>query len=328
MKKFICLLLVAMLCMSFYGCKKDPVVVDPPVNPDPDPPEVPVVINWITDPSFVCNDIEVLDLYYDTSIPQRSKYLAFEQGGRWGLINQNFEIVVEPVSQDIPFFCPIGELHLSASDAELDALVITADDIQLAGGGHGGYYVEYVYEVNEKQMYVLAGDVGYELYLPSQYPDEIPAVVPVAFFEKGEEEPYGWGPEILYKKTYGYCTNGGTLISTIEYEYACPFVDGIAAAKRGGAWGYIDSSLNPLTTFTFRGCSGNFYNSDGTFIPDFYPYFFVDNYAVVRNQDGKYGVIDKTGEDVLPTQFDKIVPVAGGRAMILKDGMWGLAQLG
>lgn len=327
MKRFFSIALVLLLCFSLAGCNKTPgTAVDPPGDPDP-PDVVTVELDWVVQPTFVYEDVQVLDLYYDDAVPQRTKYLAFKQDGRWGLVDLDLNIVVPAIGFDAPFFCPMGELHLSAAQEDLDALQIDADDIELAVGGHGGFFYQFVYDVNNSTMYILAGDAGYELYLPGEYPLDIPDVVPVAFIEQNYNDQYDWGLEITFKDTYGYCNSSGKLISTIEYEYACDFSDGVSAARRGGAWGYVDTSLNPITTFSYRGCTGSFYNTDGTFIPDFYPYYFLDGYAVVRAQNYKYGVVDKTGEEIIPCEFDSIVPVKGGRAAVKQDGKWGVVQL-
>lgn len=327
MKKLLCVLLAALLCFGLGACREEPDPVAPDVPDEPDDPVVPVSVDWAVEPTLQFGDIQVLELYYDAAVLQRTKYLAFEQSGRWGLLDLDLNVVVPAVSQDIPFFCPAGELHLTASDSELAALDIQQDDIELAMGGHGSYFTQFVYDVNDKAMYILSGDVGFDLISPADYPLAIPDIVPVAFIEHSYNDQYDWGVEINYKDTYGYCRSNGTLISTIEYEHACEFVGGLAAAKRGGAWGFIDTSLSPITTFSYRGCNGNLYNNDGTFIPDFYPYVFLDGFAVVRDQNNKYGVIDAEGEDVLPCQFDKIVPVTGKRAVVLQGGKWGIARL-
>lgn len=328
MKKVWSLLLVLLLCASLFGCTKPEPDPTPPVDPTPDPDPVPTVeLDWIIEPTLSFDMVEVLDEYYAPEIPQRSKYLAFQQGGRWGLMTTEFEIVIAAVSQDRPFFCPFGELHLTADSGTLEALTFDADDIELAAGGHGAYAFDYVYDVDDRTMYVLAGDVGFDLYLPSEYPDTIPSVVPVAFVTTSEDDPYGWGAEVEYLGTYGFCRNDGTLISAVEYEYACAFINGLAAVRRGGAWGYVDPTLAAITTFSYRGCVGNHYNNDGTFTPDYFPYFFLGDYAVVRDLEGKYGVIDKTGEEYLLCIYSKIVPVSGNRIVVQVDGLWGLAQL-
>ncbi len=65
----------------------------------------------------------------------------------------------------------------------------------------------------------------------------------------------------------------------------------------------------------------------GEIIDEFnYMWSFSDGLAMVRKGDfetGKYGFIDKTGEVVVPLEYDDAQNFSEGLAVVEKDGKWG-----
>lgn len=117
------------------------------------------------------------------------------------------------------------------------------------------------------------------------------------------------------------------------------FSGGLAAVKKNGKYGFIDTKGNVKIDFAYtraydfseglakveQNGKVGFVNKNGeTVVPIEYEDagFFKEGCVwVVKN--GKYGFVDKTGKEIIPTQYDYAYPFSDGIAPVKKDGLYG-----
>lgn len=318
MKKLFCVFLTVLCCFSIASCKKEPF----PINTTPKPPDNPDAgINWLVAPEKQFEDIQAMDFYYDTTNPQ-SQYLTFQKDGKWGVLNDKLEIVLDAKSDEPAFFCTMGHLHIQTNDNRADTKFEKGIEIV---GGHGSVSFIVVYNVNDGLIYGLSSsEEGAEVVLLSNYAYTLPNILPFEYVNLFYDDflmSYSYESEFRF----GYCDEAGNVLTQQDYDYAQPFTGGVAAVMQDGKWGYIDQNFQKITNYKYQPCFGaTFYNGEAR--SPFFAYSMCDGYAPVMI-NAKYGVIDKNGEEVLPCTFDKILPMTGGRALIKYDGKWGIADL-
>lgn len=133
----------------------------------------------------------------------------------------------------------------------------------------------------------------------------------------------------IYKTVCNFVDETGKKISTVDYDYASDFSDGLACVHKGGKAGYIDVSGNVVIPFIFDGeetiitdiREGGIDTAYGTRFYDIYPnsIYDLDIYKegqfydglAIQKINGCYVVIDKRGEIVNPLKEFKgyIMPV-------------------
>jgi hypothetical protein len=85
---------------------------------------------------------------------------------------------------------------------------------------------------------------------------------------------------------FGYIDSYGRFMIQAEYEEAWPFSEGLALAKKAGSYGYINKRGEVVIPFRFEGAGD-----------------FVEGLGLVQ-LDGKYGYVDNTGKMVIEPQFE------------------------
>ncbi len=129
---------------------------------------------------------------------------------------------------------------------------------------------------------------------------------------------YGLGL-VLGKNGYGYVNAKGKKFIKPQYGQARSFVEGLAAVstnKKGwGAWGYVDTLGNRISTFDFIAVSD-----------------FENGHAVVsryNEQTGQkhYGILNTAGEEVIPVKHTGVWIEPGVGVIIANEDMLGLFDL-
>lgn len=120
-----------------------------------------------------------------------------------------------------------------------------------------------------------------------------------------------------------------SLVMTQKYDWIYPFHDGIARIEKNGKWGFINQVGEEIVLFErdikvsdfsyglalIKRNNNSFYyinstgnvviDSDNLGLNDCFPYSFKDDYAIII-RNSKFGMIDKTGEIIIPTEYDYI----------------------
>ncbi len=117
------------------------------------------------------------------------------------------------------------------------------------------------------------------------------------------------GRMILYSSPYYYYyTRNGLQLGTNSWESLADFSDGLAAAKTGGRWGFIDTTGNMVIAASYEEASS-----------------FSKGTAIVR-QNGKYKLINKKGTAVDNNLYDAAGNPANGMFPLQKGGKVGLTD--
>lgn len=100
--------------------------------------------------------------------------------------------------------------------------------------------------------------------------------------------------------SYGFINNAGILVIPMQFEEAPDvFSEGLAAARIGGSWRYVDATGQTVLKVA--------YDRAGP---------FSHGMAPVRAADGKWGFIDRTGVERVPVRFDKVIGFRDGEGWV------------
>ena len=107
----------------------------------------------------------------------------------------------------------------------------------------------------------------------------------------------------------------GEIVIPAQYERAWIFSEGLGAVVKDNKLGFINKSGGTVIPcqFNWRDQSGN----NGSFL-------FQDGYCAVFNLSGKQGVINKNGEWVIQPEYDYIGSLEKDHRIVYKDKKWGL----
>ncbi len=123
----------------------------------------------------------------------------------------------------------------------------------------------------------------------------------------GESGDFHSGRAPLWKDSkWGYIDVTGAFIIKPEYDAAANFSEGLA--------------------WVVKGRERKLLQQDGTEVPLKRPYDiacpFNNGFAIVT-ADEQFGMIDKTGSEVIPVEYEALAPFSEGLAAARKDGKWG-----
>jgi hypothetical protein len=99
---------------------------------------------------------------------------------------------------------------------------------------------------------------------------------------------------------YGYINKKGKFIIQPVYDEAKDFAGGLAAVKKDGKWGFIDTLGNTKVPFQFTK----------------EPKSFSDYRAFVQGANNKWGIIDTAGKLLVNPQYHQVWPFSGGVAVV------------
>ena len=116
---------------------------------------------------------------------------------------------------------------------------------------------------------------------------------------------------------YGYIGRALRLEISAVYENARDFSEDMAAVKKDGKWGYINSLGVTVIPFEFDSCTmADTMGGDIAF-------GFRNSLAPVC-KDGKFGIINSKGETVVDFTFDIILQGEDGKYIAYSGGKWGI----
>lgn len=140
----------------------------------------------------------------------------------------------------------------------------------------------------------------------------------------------------------------GNIVIPLEYDWIFPFgkdESSTSSAKRNGKWGIIDRKGNDIipciyddevvfnkdgAVVSLNGKIGKIDNGGKTVIPCQYTYFkpFVRSTKLIKvMEDGKWGVIDVSGNVMIPMLYDDIGELYMDYVVVKQNGFCGLVDL-
>lgn len=120
------------------------------------------------------------------------------------------------------------------------------------------------------------------------------------------------------RRGYINVKNGEIIINakTNGYEKAWVFSDGLAAVMKDGKVGFINVDNELVIPFQFD-YSSNRWGDTG--------YLFHDGYCVMTNKDGKFGLIDISGNWIVEPEYDELWNAhKTGNRIVVNDGKHGV----
>jgi hypothetical protein len=101
---------------------------------------------------------------------------------------------------------------------------------------------------------------------------------------------------------YGFVRKEGSLVSDIEFDFACNFSEGYAAVKKKDHWGFVDQNSNIVIPIEYIAARS-----------------FSEGLAAIKTGT-KWGYINTNGDTVIVSQFNKAGDFKGGLAAVRKSG--------
>lgn len=106
------------------------------------------------------------------------------------------------------------------------------------------------------------------------------------------------------KGKYGYTDSTGVFIVKPAYDMATPYIDGISRVRKGSKWGLVDAQGKPMTSVKYAYIGD--YNNYGLALVNVGGTSEYAETMMGAVTGGKYGYINRKGEEVLPPKYTDI----------------------
>ena len=269
-------------------------------------------------------------------------YVWIEKNNKWGFVNQNCEVVVEPQYDGaMPFAVNgfagvkidgkwgfIDESGKIVIEPQFEGVDIFRDNGLCTFSKDGKYGL-----INEKGR-VIVDPIYDSIIFEGEFDDW-----------RGPFEDNGFGLAAVCKDgKWGLINTKGTVIAKPAYDYFFSFGSNqLAVVEKDGKFGYINEQgavviacqFDSAYTFTGNGFAivsmdkkFGFINEKGEYIIE--PQYvdvrtFADDGLAAVKVDGKWGFINTKGEYVLAPQYEDTDGFnASGIAAVKVDGKWGI----
>lgn len=294
----LCLMLVAGLCAC--GGKKQENGKDKTDSAQ----KIEYTETWVVEPSIEADRIFSLPLssfndktnHYDVTF---GDCYVIEKDGKFGFINSNGEVVVEP-KYDTVETCICTDGYIATIKPE------------------GSYRETYQIDMSfgEKWIYPHKCEEfnGYTYLWNS--------ALEMVSVQNGDTQADGGSflPEAVQLDSGKYAVvSADKLQGATDYDAAGVFTGGLVAMSKGGKWGYLNSKGEEVIPFEYAAVNG--YSALGNSTT---PYECSEGYVTVL-KDGKYGIFKSDGMQIIPCRYKELTTVHDGRVFASNDGeVWGI----
>ena len=315
--KIFCLLLSAALLSGCTGTGSTNLAAPPspaPVSPAETGETAPASAEPSAEPALRLSDeIYTWDEMQPVGVwgtaPMRSKpgYYTVCRDGLWGLITADGQRLLDCVGERPLDLCDMGEwicneLNTYTEEEHPDAVALQEATGKRLCLGHGVSSMWYYYDLDMQQVR------GYSVLDGSSFnqPVSDEAVWDtfgdwLAVYPARMKDEYDLGPA---EGGWGYINAAGEQLHPQNAAGAEPdaagwfFEEALAPVGFGGNWAYIDRSGNLVTEAVYEPV----WHSWGEENPPTYAASLQNGYAAVC-RDGKWGLLDSTGTEVLPCEY-------------------------
>lgn len=272
--------------------------------------------NWFIAPNIQAQAIYPLALsdfnestnHYDVSF---GNYYVIKKDDKFGLIDSNGDLVFEPQFDSIEtcsnpehdgYYATVVESEYYTSTYSISVSGYKDWVYPHTCEGFSGY--AYRWNESDSSTYCISinGENKYTVMLSPSLPETM-----VVYDGTDLTDKY-------------VLVNSGKAVGSDTYTNVGVFTGGVAAVKKNGKWGYIDSEGKEILPFEFDAVEGyNALNCEAAT-----PYECSEGYLTVL-KNGKYGIYSSDGDMIVPCQYASLTTVHNGRAFASKDGKtWGI----
>lgn len=269
--------------------------------------------------------------YTPTSTDAEHRCFTVQDDGKWGLIDENGNWLL-PCAADQPIAkCSMGHWIFQVDgwipdNNEYDTFSTLLKERELAPlcDGHGGdnsyHFVNTDNNTIPMDFITIEGCIDFRDISASEL-----AVMDYepAYFAGVETTELGEKPA-----SNGYWNfvngRGDLLVPDMEFDLVGEFGDeALAPVCLDGKWAYVDKNGVLATAFIYDSCwhAQKKFDAETEYLAfPVFAYCLDGGFAPVL-RDGKWGVIDSTGTEVVPCEYEGAAPLSGG-AWLKKDGIW------
>lgn len=266
-------------------------------------------------------------------IPEQTPYYAVEKNGLWGLVDENGTELL-PCKSEIPTMdCPNGHWIWWGYEVYQEEWEAVAQSLEEATGkpmcpGHGA---------SSSQLFATQAGDPPRVFWSAEGAADIQALpgedVLTDKYMPTLYTPLVWDDGDAVGLTMGGYWNladrdGKILVPGEKFQQAGWFGgEALAPVQKDGKWAYVAADGTYATDFVYDSTWGSYYfwDEEGqtyTEVAPCYAYCLWNGTAPVC-RDGKWGVIDGSGAEIVPCIYDGAAPYPGG-AWLKSDGQWTL----
>lgn len=288
-------------------------------------------------------------------ISSKSYFAAF-QDNKWGVINSNGDIVIDPSYQEmliIPnekidvFLCTYdvnyetGDYKTKALNSKNEEIFTEYDQVEAIANqdeANNLWYEENVLRVKKGEKYGMISLDGKQI-LPNEY-EEIVAV-------SGVKNAF----RIKKDGKYGICDNTGKIILIPAYTEITNLGEdnksGYIVRAENGKYGIMDYSANQVLEtkydeisraygndmyFVVEGGKKELITKDGTVklsegFDEIRSILKTQDAGVIYVKDGKFGVMDLTGKVIIPAEYESLKEAKTENLIAKKGGKTGIIDM-
>ena len=303
-----------------------PEVTETPVVSEPETPETPAAESG----TYTAMILPQRDSYPPVMLAEddlvSDGYYTMCQNGKWGLMESDGTVLL-PCRADYPVRRCAGDTlkwHYVVSDSDenwqaYNDTLAAANAGKLCSGEHDCLLLAWTYDINSGKVSKSAGMMGSEEPLgavDAMYGEYLPCQRCEWMDGNGDTNYYYY--EIAEAGGYVLANADGELLNDTVYEDAGCFYDqNLAPVKLNGKWGYINLQGELVTDTVYEPVYGVDYANNYALR---YASPLLNGYAAVC-RDGKWGVIDSTGKEHIPCEYE--YAAWNGHVLWLKqNGEW------
>ena len=290
-------------------------------------------------------DIDLIGplLSHDNYFTLIDDYYVFIVDGKYGVINQDMEIVLNPIGSNYPVLHDLdGEFHFNhdiirgdyESYDEMQAEIKNTEFVICPG--HGAWGQDILYDTGLESFNFKCWGGGpnetLDAFDSSIFENDSYLKYQDMYSVKEEENVDGDLVNVFdLSQHYGVVDNEGNKITEAIYEDVFDISGELIPVKKDGLWGYVDDNgvevIPCIYQATFESKDGYDQDKEESYtIMPYYPYPVIDGRIVVKNQDDKYGVIDTKGNTLIDFEYDNGSPYFDNSVILLKDGEWSIIE--
>lgn len=261
---------------------------------------------------------EIYPLYHWYGQEIAENLFVVKEEGLYGVVDKENQLVMPCISTSIP---TAEEYHVHYTPAEqyknTSGYYLPYSHYQTCRGDHGsnGYYYFLVKGTDQviKARYGHEGPLGITEFEENELNGQLNAYELIEISDT--DGSIVWIEDTRYERTgkYGVFSGEG-IVTDAVYDGALSVNADLAAMKKGEYWGYVDENGAEVIPFMYNAAIeiGHYK----------FAYPAKDGYVVAKNDKGMFGVLDYSGDVMIPFDYEDATPYIDGTVLLKRDSEW------